>query len=1055
MSQSGKPGEKTPEKVTDAFSIAALSIRRPVTVIMLAISVIVLGLFSARLLKLEFMPEVDLPFILVSVPYPGASPKEVERDIIRPIEASISTISGIKNVWSTANENGATFFMMFDWNKNIKIKVAEVRERVDAVKSELPNDVQRVFVRKFSPNDQAALVVRLSSTSRDLSNDYALLDRVLKRPLERIAGVASVDIAGVEPKEVEIALLPERVAAYSVDLNQLSRTLASANFSVSGGLINDGSQRFRVQPVGELTSLDQLGELAVTQAGIKLRDIAEIRLKAQKTDAIRILNGRYAVGLDIQRERSANLVDVCDRVMAEITRIQASGDLKGIELIVVDNLGENVRSSLSELVKAGVEGAFFSLLVLYFFLRHWPSTLMVSLAVPVCLTMTLGAMWALGLSLNVLTMMGLLLGVGMLVDNAVVVVESIFQQRERTRGLPANTPNDPGHATHSAITGTRMVQLAVSAGTLTSIIVFLPNVFGSTTQVGTFLYYVAVPLTIALLCSWLFSVSIIPMLATRVSPPKGLQEVKMVERWKFHYERLLRWSLTRRWMMVAAMALVLVSAIVPVKIISFDFFKGAPDRTFRANWDIKGNYTLPQLEKSAREFEAFLEKNKAEFDIKSIYSYISQEQGMGTRIEMLPKATSDLEPEQVQELIRAAMPKFAIGEPKFGGGGGFGGGNSGSSDEIELQITGDSSEVLGPMAQDVARYLAARVPELKDVRSDLGSNQREIRFSIDRAKAAALGFSAQQIASTIQISMRGSPLREFRTDEGEVPVWLRFKDSESISLDTLKQVRLTRPDGTSVALDAVVTLSNEPGPVAINRANSRTSVSIRASKGKDDTMDSLRPKIDAAMREYPFPTGYGLDFGQSFEDEARAGVEMLFLLFLALVLIYMVMSALFESLVHPLSILSGVAFSIVGVLWTFLLWPTNFSVMAFIGVMILMGVVVNNGIVMIEHVNTLREQGYARSEALVIGGKERLRPILITTAATVLALLPLCFGSTGVGGEGPPYYPMARAIAGGLVFSTVVSLLFLPTIYLMMDDFSRWVRSFKRDKDAAQSAPAH
>jgi hydrophobic/amphiphilic exporter-1 (mainly G- bacteria), HAE1 family len=1038
-------------KITDTFSLAALSIKRPVTVIMLAVSVIVLGLFSARLLKLEFLPELDAPFILVSVPYPGASPKEVERDIIRPIEGALSTISGMKNVWSTANENGANFFMLFDFNKNLKIKVAEVRERVDAVKSELPRDVQRVFVRKFSTNDQPALVVRLSSSTRDLSRDYALLERVLKRPLERIEGVASVDIAGVEPNEVEIALLPERVAAYSVDLNQLAQTLAAANFSVSAGLINDGTQRFRVQPIGELSSLEQLGELSVTPAGVKLRDIAEIRLKAQKTDAIRILNGRYAVGLDIQRERSANLVDVCERAMAEIARIQASGDLKGIELIVVDNLGENVRSSLTELVKSGYEGAFFALLVLYFFLRHWPSTLMVSLAVPVCLTMTLGAMWALGLTLNILTMMGLLLGVGMLVDNAVVVVESIFQQREKTLGMAANTPDDPGHPTNAAITGTRLVQLAVSAGTLTSIIVFLPNVFGSSTDVGTFLFYVAVPLTISLLCSWLFSVSIIPMLATRVQPPKGITEVKIVERWKFHYERLLRWTLKKRWIMVLAMLLVLASAAIPGKFISFDFFKGAPDRTFRANWDIKGNYTLPQLEKSAREFEAFLEKNKADFDIATIYSFISQEQGMGTRIELLPESESELSPDEVKELIRKSMPKFAIGEPKFGGGGGFGGGRSGSSDEIELQITGDSSEVLGPMAQDVARYLAAKVPELKDVRSDLGNDQREIRFSIDRARAAALGFSAQQIASTIQISMRGSPLREFRTDEGEVPVWLRFKDSESISLDTLKQVRLTRPDGTSVALDAVVTLSNEPGPVAINRQNSRTSVSIRASKGKEDSLDTLRPKIDAAMREYPFPPGYGLDFGQSFEDEARAGAEMVFNLFLALVLIYMVMAALFESLMHPLAILSGVAFSIVGVLWTFLIWDTNFSVMAFIGVMILMGVVVNNGIVMIEHVNNLRAEGFARNEALVMGGKERLRPILITTAATVLGLLPLCFGTIAIGGEGPPYFPMARAIAGGLVFSTVVSLVFLPTIYLMMDDVSRWLRSFKKPKFVVQA----
>ncbi len=1021
------------------MTLAELSLKRPVTAIMIFISFFVFGIFSARLLKLEFFPEVDAPFILVNVPYPGASPREVERDIVRPIEAQLATISGIENLYAQANENGASFFMIFDFNKNLKLKVAEVREKVDAARADLPNDVQRIFVQKFSSSDQASITIRLTSNGRDLSRSYDFLDRKLKRPLERIPGVASVSIAGVEPSEVEISLLPERIASFNVDLNQLAQKLASSNFSVSAGLIHDAGQRFRVQPVGELNTLEEIGALQVTDAGVRLRDIAEIRLKAQKTDAIRILDGIYAVGVDVNRERSSNLVEVCRLVMLEINRI--SKELPGVNLIVVEDLGQGVESSLGELVKSGWEGALFSLLVLYFFLRHWPSTLMVSLAVPICLTMTLGAMYFIGLTLNILTMMGLLLGVGMLVDNAVVVVESIYQEREK----------NPGDSRASAIEGTRKVQLAVSAGTLTSIIVFLPNVFGSTTQVGIFLYYVAIPLTIALLCSWLVSVSIIPMLAARVQPPKGLSQIKVVERWKESYARLLRWTLSHRWKTVAAMVLVVASTAIPLQFITFDFFKGSVDRTFRANWQIEGNYPLPELEKAAREFEQFLLKNKTEFEIENVYTYIG-DQGMGTRIQMIDEAKGKLTPVEVQEIIRKAMPLFAIGKPNFGDGGGFGGGGSNNDDAIELQIAGDSSEVLGALSQDVVRFLQAKVPELKDVRSDLGNDQKEIRIQIDRARAASLGFSAQQIASTVQVAMRGSPLREFRTDNGEVPMWLRFKDSETISLDTLKQVRMTRPDGESVPLDALVTISNAPGPLAINRQDGRTSVSIRATKGEGASLDELRKKIDNAIKGFPFPPGYGLNYGGNFENQAKAGAEMVFNLLLALVLIYMVMAALFESYLYPLSILTSVVFSITGVFWTFLIWPTNFSVMAFIGIMILMGVVVNNGIVLIEHVNNLRREGVERAEALILGGKERLRPILITTACTVMGLGPLCFGTTSIGGggDGPPYFPMARAIAGGLIFSTAVSLVVLPTMYAIFDDLGRWMRSVRAGKQAGK-----
>lgn len=1018
------------------MTLAEIALKRPVTTIMLFISCVVFGLLSARLLKLEFFPEVDAPFILVQVPYPGATPKEVEREIVRPLEESLSTISGIDNMFANADENGATFFLVFDWNRNIKVKLSEVRERVDAARGELPQDIQRILVQKFSTNDEPVLQVRLSSTTGNLLDAYDLLERRIKRPLERIPGVAAVELSGVEPSEVRIDLLPERIAAHNIDLNALSQKLQSANFSTSAGLIHDGEHRYRVQPIGEIRDLSEYGNLIIGEGGLRLKDIAEVRYAQREINFRRILNGNYAVGVDIRRERGANLVDVCSRVMAEIRKIEASGALAGIELYIIGDQGEGVTSSMGELVDAGWEGMLFSVLVLYFFLRHWPSTLMVSLSVPICIAISLGALYFIGLTLNVLTMMGLLLGIGMLVDNAVVVTESIYQQREKR----------PEDKIGTAIEGTRMVQLAVSAGTLTSIIVFLPNVFGGTTQVGLFLYYVAVPMSVALLASWFVAVSIIPMLAARIEPPKGLAQVQIVERWKAAYGRALRWSLKHRgWSWVGILA-VLFSVAIPGAFVKTDFFGGDADRDFSIGYELNGRYRLEQMEQAARAVEEYLLRHKQEFEIDTVYSWLSEDQGMQTRLQLVKGEEAKRPVEEIKEAVRKGLPQLAIGKAvvdlRFGPGGGNAGGGS-QTPSVQVNITGDSTEVLTELARDVTRLLA-RNEMFADVRVDNAQEQQEVQLRVDRERAANLGFDPAQVGRLIQVAMRGVPLREFRQGDTEVPVWLRFKDAERLSLDELKVIRVTRADGESVPLSALVSVDMSPGPTGIGRQNRKTGTSITLDLKPKSDMGEARKAIEATMKDYPFPAGYGYDLGQRFEDDAAAANEMLFLLFLSIVLIYMVMAALFESALYPLAILTSIVFAVVGVWWTFLLWDTTFSVMAFIGIMILTGVVVNNGIVLIEHVNTLRRQGYSRDEALILGGVERLRPILITTGTTFLGLLPLCISDVGIGGGGPAYYPMARAIAGGLVFSTAITLLVLPTMYAAIEDLGERVKGHWR-----------
>jgi hydrophobic/amphiphilic exporter-1 (mainly G- bacteria), HAE1 family len=837
-----------------------------------------------------------------------------------------------------------------------------------------------------------------------------------------------------EPNEVRIDLLPERIAAHGIDLNQLAQRLQRANFSTSAGLIHDGELRYRVQPVGEVRNLAEYGELIVADAGVRLRDVAEIRYAPREITYRRILNGHYAVGVDIRRERGANLVDVCQRVLEEVEKIRRSGALAGIELYMIGNQGEGVTASLGELSNAGWQGMLFSIAVLFFFLRHWPSTLMVSLSVPICIAISLGAMYFLGLTINVLTMMGLLLGVGMLVDNAVVVTESIFQQREK----------NPADRIGTAIEGTRMVQLAVSAGTLTSIIVFLPNVFGGTTQVGVFLYYVAMPMAIALLASWFVAITIIPMLAARIAPPKGIGEVRIVEAWKDRYERLLRWSLAHRRATLASIVLLFASIAIPLSLVKTDFFGGNDDRDFAIRYELNGRYQLDQLEEAARAVEAWLAERKEELEIDSIYSWISEDQGMQTRLQLVKGAAAEKSVEEIQQIIRDGLPPLAIGKARVGGNFGGPGGGSDDRQTMAINITGDSTEVLLELAVEVARQLET-IEQFAEVRTGEGNRQQEVQVRVDRDRAASLGFEPAQVARLIQVAMRGVPLREFRQGDTEVPVWLRFKDAEELSLDELKVIRVTRPDGASVPLSALVDIDMHPAATQISRDNRKTAERVTLELKPEADMKLARERMEAVLKAYPFPAGYGYDLGQRFEQEDAAAKEMIFLLLLSIVLIYMVMAALFESPLYPLSIMVSIMFAVVGVYWTFLFTGTTFSVMAFIGIMILVGVVVNNGIVLIEHVNTLRRAGYERDEALVIGGKERLRPILITTGTTVLGLLPLCVSDVSIGGNGPPYFPMARAIAGGLVFSTGITLLVLPTVYAAMEDAAiRVQRAWRR-----------
>ncbi len=997
------------------MNITELSIRRPVTTIMLFVSMVAIGLIAAFRLPLEAEPEATIPFFFVSLPYPGSTPEEVERNLLRPVEEAIATMPGIKSMNARANAEGGQIQVEFsDWNRDIAMAASEARERIDAVRDQLPDDFRRYYVQRWSTSDREAMSLRLTS-DEDLTARADLIERSIKQRLERLPGVARVEVEGVAKQEVLVALDKDRLSAHGVALNELVQKLQAANFSVSAGQITEAGRRLRVQPRGELLELQALRNLPVDKRGTRLSDIADVSLQPQRMNYVRQMEGRPSVGVDVYKERSANLVDLSRAVRAEIERLQEDPAMRGVGIEVTDDQGQAVTSSLLALAEAGAIGLLLSVIVLYAFLRHWPSTLMVSLAIPICFIMTLGFMYFAGITLNIISMMGLLLAVGMLVDNAVVVVESIYQEREKY-------PDQPSLA---SIIGTRQVAIALSAGTLCHCVVFLPMMFGEKNIITIYLSQLAVTISVSLLASWLVAVSLIPMLSARMKTPPALKS-PLINRMQERYARALRWTLQHRGWAVGGILAISLASVYPMTHTSGG---GDDDNPSEINifYQWRGAYSKEEMGREVARVEAFVNANRKQFHIDRVFSRYSEQGWAQTRL-FLDTEDPALS-EKIKEEVRKGLPQSARAKIGIGWPGGMGSDGQG----IRFSLVGDSTQTLKELADDIVPILA-RDPKLRDVRVDTGDANTELAVRVDRERAAAYGFSAQQVAQFVGMALRGSSLRDFHRDDVEIPVNVRFAGSENYGIEDLSSFMVRTAGGKEVPLLAMVDVNVTPAASSIQRLNRQTMLRVEAGLAKDVPMDQARKAVETTLDGVQFPPGYGYTFaGAGFNINFDGMQQMVNSIFIALILMVVIMAAVFESLLFPAAIMSCVLFSIFGVYWLFWITGTEMNIMAVIGILVLMGVVVNNGIVMIEHINNLRRRGMARTDALVEGSRERLRPIMMTMGTAILAMIPIALNTKTADGM-PPYYPMARAIAGGLAFSTVVSLLFLPTIYAILDD---------------------
>jgi len=777
-----------------------------------------------------------------------------------------------------------------------------------------------------------------------------------------------------------------------------------------------------LRPQGEFNDIQDIKEFIVEPNNLPLSELADINYEKPIPEAGRHLNGTYAVGVDIFKQSGANLVDISEKVLFEINDIGTLAEMQGINLFVMNDMGEDVKSSLKELINSGLIGALMAFIVLFLFLRNIASTLIVALSVPFCLLITIGALYFFGYSLNILTLMGLILAIGMLVDNSVVVTENIFKKRQEI--------DNPEQATRSAV---REISLAITAGTMTSVIVFAPIVFGEDNGLTLFLKHIGFTIIVALIGSLFIAQTLIPMLATRIKNIKGNKEGPVMLWLSNTYGKIISFALRSSKLSALFIIGIIISSVLVAQSDAFKVNMNEDEVNNRLflRYNIVGVYPLEKTEAAVDKIEAYLDENKKRFDIDSVYSFYDYTRAESTII--LDK-DSKLDPKEIQKQIEEEIPQIVIGVPSFERQ------QIGSNEGYSVQLNGDSTERLVEISRDIITTMKS-VDGLINVLPDVTRAGSELQVTLKSEKAAQLGINAQVVAASIATSLRGDNLRELRTENGETSIRIESTPENEQSLATLRLLPVYTDSGERITLEQIADIEKVYGSSVIRRANRRTTLSISADFAEDANPDEIKNETNRLLDSYNFPPGYSWSFGQGVQDQDETMQIFAFNIALAIPLIFMVMAALFESLVYPISIITSIGFSFIGVVFFFALTGTTFTIMSAIGMLILIGIVVNNGIVLVEHINFLREhEQLPRSEAIAQAGRDRLRPILMTVLTTVLGLVPLAFGDAAIAGGGPAYAPMARAIIGGLIFSTVVSLVVVPVVYAWLDGVSRWTR---------------
>ena len=1029
--------------------LARFAVERRVTMGMAVLGIAVLGWLSLKRLPLEFLPSFSSNSIWIQAPYESSSPEEIERIIVRPLEDILGTVNGVEQLTAQASANSGSVSLSFVDGIDMDLAAVEVRDRIDRVRHLLPDDLRRINIRRFQSTDVPILQFQLSA-EREREDLYDFVEQVVQRRLERLEGVAQVDIRGLKKRELQIQIDPARMRAHGLDIRDLSSTLRANNVNASGGFIQEGSRKLLVRSVGEFQTVHEIRNLPLHSAeGLNLRlgDIARIEHTFPRQDDFDFLNGSEAISIGIYKASTANLLEVVDRVKAEMEELGKTPQAEGIAVRYFRDSSVDVRQGLGQLRNAGIVGGLLAITFIFIFLRRFRTTLLVAISIPLSVVLTFVIMYfsrQAGLSeitINIVSLMGLMLALGMLVDNSIVVIESIFRHHQDL-GEDAKT---------AALHGTSEVAMPIIASTVTTICVFVPLIFMGAMggRFARFMTDVGTTVCIVMVASLLVALTVVPMVAAFLLRGEASRRAPLVDSLNRAYGATIAFSLRHRFYFIVAIIGMLYGSWILFGTIERTFSSRSMERQITVHVDAPRHYSFEQIEALYGEVAALLTEHKEELDVADIvYSYRRgsgrSRMGWGGRnriqLYMVDEQDAHINPREARERLRELLPVRAGVDFNIAQGRGHGGGSSG----IQLELTGDDLSVLELVADNVVAALS-EISWIRDVDTSLESGDKEIRVEVRSERALQSGLSAQAVAFTINNALSSRPVSRLKSDDREVDLVMQFREEDRQTLDQLRNTPIFNAEA-SLPIGAVADFRIQDSPRSIERENRRSKITITANTVSQNTSFAMMGEVREVTDSVSLPPGYEWSFGrwqrQAEQDEGGA----LFGILLALALIYLIMAALFESFVQPFTIMFSIPFAFIGVGLILRLTNQPLDNMTNLGLIILMGVVVNNAIVLLDHINHLRWQGMPRNEAIVLGGKHRLRPILMTALTTIFGLTPMVAPLIFPGWLGRPegfaanWAPVGLVILGGLTTSTFLTLVIIPTIYSLVDDFSEYWR---------------
>ncbi|MBI4721319.1 MAG: efflux RND transporter permease subunit, partial [Chitinivibrionia bacterium] len=805
-----------------------LSVKRPVLVSISLVTLLVLGGISVYKLPLEFFPQMDFPFIGVFIPYPNSLPSHVEKKISKPVEEVMGTLGDVRYIFSNSTSDGGFVGVVFNWGRDVNVLRMEVKEKVDQIRNELPSDVERVQIFTFNTNDAPIMVGRISAKGKDLSGSYDLLERAVLNPLRRIEGVGQVEINGVESKEIIVYLELNKLKTHRVDIGSIFSLLQSTNSTASIGEITSEGYRYHIRALGSFSSLEQIENLAINREGLRIKDIATVYYGEPEIEYGRHLDRDKAIAFEIKKSTGTNTVEVARNVKEALKKINANPALEGVNVLLFWDQSDQILNSLNGLKQSGLIGSIFAIVILYLFLRRLSTTMIIAVAIPFSVLCTCSFLYFSGRSLNLMTMMGLMLGVGMLVDNAIVVLESIF--RHQSKGE---------ESVRATIFGCGEVATAVIASTLTSVIVFAPVIFTQdSTGLLTFLSQVGITISVALIFSLLVSLTLIPFLTARVLKPKAMAESGTLIWIQDRYLRILRWTAIKRPYVTGFAILFLIVALTAagakVFKLGFDMDEGELVESLYVNYEFSDNLSYTETEKYVDRVEEFLFAHKEELGVKTVYSYYADNRA-ATSIYFKDKYLGQKNLKRIRKQMHERLPlmagvKLHLGDEEGERGGG--------ATTVRVTLFGEDIDLLAELAEEVKRRLQI-MGSLQDIRTSIETGRDEIKISLNRELASRYGVSPDMVGGIMNLTFRGMPLRRFQARDHEIPMSLELSPQDKLTLYNLENMLVGFNNDREITLGSLAEFSVQKGPSIISREHQKTALSVQGLYDGDDSKKIL------------------------------------------------------------------------------------------------------------------------------------------------------------------------------------------------------------------------